>query len=124
TEADCGTINGVRLGNLATGDEIIEPLDERLLGRVVLEDIVVPVIDAKGKSTEKVICEAGQHVSSEVAAQIKTAGIEMVRARSVLTCEARQGVCAKCYGMNNATGRMVEIGEAVGIIAAQSIGEP
>ncbi len=124
TETDCGTINGVRLGSLATGDEVIEPLDERLLGRVVLEDIVVPVTDAKGKTTEKVVCESGQHVSSEIAVQIKAAGIEMVRARSVLTCEARQGVCAKCYGMNNATGRMVEVGEAVGIIAAQSIGEP
>ena len=124
TETDCGTINGVRLGALSTGDEVIEPLDERLLGRVVLEDIVVPVTDAKGKTTDKTILEANDYVTSEIAAQIKAAGLEMVRARSVLTCEARQGVCAKCYGMNNATARMVEIGEAVGIIAAQSIGEP
>ena len=124
TEDDCGTINGVRLGHLSAGDEVIESLDERLLGRVVLEDVVVPALDAKGKTTEKVVCEAGYHVTSEIAAQIKVSGLEVVRARSVLTCEARQGVCAKCYGMNNATGRMVEIGEAVGIIAAQSIGEP
>ena len=124
TEKDCGTINGVRLGDLSTGDEIIESLDERLLGRVVLEDIVVSQQDAKGKMVDKTICEAGEHVSSEIAALVKGSGLEMLRARSVLTCEARQGVCEKCYGMNNATGRMVEIGEAVGIIAAQSIGEP
>ena len=124
TEEDCGTINGVRLGDLSTGDEVIEALDERLLGRVVLEDIIVPVTDAKGKSSDKTICESGEHVSAETAVLIKEAGLEVVRARSVLTCETRQGVCAKCYGMNNATGRMVEIGEAVGIIAAQSIGEP
>ncbi|MDE2237769.1 MAG: DNA-directed RNA polymerase subunit beta', partial [Elusimicrobia bacterium] len=124
TEDDCGTINGVRLGALATGDEVIEPIEERLLGRVVLEDVVIPELNEKGKAVDKTILEAGEYVTSEIAAQIKSAGIEMIRARSVLTCEARQGVCAKCYGMNNATGRMVEIGEAVGIIAAQSIGEP
>ncbi len=123
TEDDCGTINGVRLGNLTAGDEIIESLDERLLGRVVLEDVVVTVADGK-KTTEKTIVESGEFVNPEAQAEIKAAGLEMVRARSVLTCEARQGVCAKCYGMNNATGRMVEVGEAVGIIAAQSIGEP
>ncbi|MCR4294421.1 MAG: DNA-directed RNA polymerase subunit beta', partial [Elusimicrobia bacterium] len=123
TEEDCGTINGIRLGNLTAGDEIIEPLDERLLGRVVLEDVVVTVAEGK-KSVEKTIVEAGEFVNAEAQAEIKAAGLEMVRARSVLTCEARQGVCAKCYGMNNANGRMVEVGEAVGIIAAQSIGEP
>ena len=123
TEDDCGTINGVRLGNLSAGDEVIESLDERLLGRVVLEDIVVPVVEGK-KTVDKVIVEAGEYVNAEAQAEIKAAGLELVRARSVLTCEALQGVCAKCYGMNNANGRMVEVGEAVGIIAAQSIGEP
>ncbi len=123
TEEDCGTINGVRLGNLSAGDEIIESLDERLLGRVVLEDVVVAVQDGK-KTVEKTIVEAGEYVNAEMQMEIKAAGLEMVRARSVLTCEARQGVCAKCYGMNNANGRLVEVGEAVGIIAAQSIGEP
>jgi DNA-directed RNA polymerase subunit beta' len=123
TEEDCGTINGIRLGSLSAGDEIIESLDERLLGRVVLEDIVVTVPDGK-KTVEKTIVEAGEYVNAEMQMEIKAAGIEMVRARSVLTCEARQGVCAKCYGMNNANGRLVEVGEAVGIIAAQSIGEP
>ena len=122
TEEDCGTINGIRLGNLTAGDEIIESLDERLLGRVVLEDVIVTV---EGKKTsEKTIVESNEFVNAEMSAEIKEAGLEMVRARSVLTCEARQGVCAKCYGMNNATGRMVEVGEAVGIIVAQSIGEP
>jgi DNA-directed RNA polymerase subunit beta' len=123
TEDDCGTINGIRLGNLTAGDEVIEPLDERLLGRVVLEDVVVTVAEGK-KTVEKTIVEAGEFVNAEAQMEIKAAGLEMVRARSVLTCEARQGVCAKCYGMNNANGRMVEVGEAVGIIAAQSIGEP
>ena len=124
TELDCETINGVRLGDLSSGEDIIEPIEERLLGRVVLEDILVSVTDAKGKSAEKVVCEIGEHVTAEVAEMIKASGPDVVRARSVLTCETRHGVCAKCYGMNNATGRMVEIGEAVGIIAAQSIGEP
>src|SRR5262249_41028322 len=104
TKDDCGTINGVRLGDLSTGDEVIESLDERLLGRVVLEDIVLQTVDAKGKPVEKVLCKAGEHVTSEISVKIKETGLEMVRARSVLTCEARQGVCAKCYGMNNATG--------------------
>ena len=124
TEADCGTINGVRLGDLSTGDEVIESLDERLRGRVVLEDVVVSAVNEKGKTAENVILKTGEPVTSELAAKIKESGVEIVRARSVLTCEARHGVCAQCYGMNNATGRMVEIGEAVGIIAAQSIGEP
>ncbi|MCX5796948.1 MAG: DNA-directed RNA polymerase subunit beta' [Elusimicrobia bacterium] len=124
TEADCGTINGVRLGDLTAGDETIEPLDERVLGRVALEDIVVSGADAKGKPAENTLVKAGEHITAEIAVQIKEAGLDVVRARSVLTCESRQGVCAKCYGMNNSNGRMVEIGEAVGIIAAQSIGEP
>jgi DNA-directed RNA polymerase subunit beta' len=124
TEDDCGTINGIRLADLASGDEVIEPLDERLLGRVVLEDIVIGTEDAKGKPIEKTICKAGEPVTAEIAELIKSGGVEVVRARSVLTCEAKHAVCAKCYGMNNATGRMVEVGEAVGIIAAQSIGEP
>ncbi|MFA6003661.1 MAG: DNA-directed RNA polymerase subunit beta' [Elusimicrobiota bacterium] len=124
TEHDCGTINGVRLGDLTAGDEVIEPLDDRVLGRVVLEDLSVPIADAKGKTTEQVIVKAGEVVTAEISAQVKESGLEMIRARSVLTCESRQGVCGKCYGMNNSNGRMVEIGEAVGIIAAQSIGEP
>ncbi|MDD5657530.1 MAG: DNA-directed RNA polymerase subunit beta', partial [Elusimicrobia bacterium] len=124
TEEDCGTINGVRLGDLTAGDEVIEPLVERVLGRVALEDVVSAGVDAKGKPADRVVAKAGEVITAEIAVKIAEAGVEVLRARSVLTCESRQGVCAKCYGMNNATGRMVEIGEAVGIIAAQSIGEP
>jgi len=123
TMADCGTINGVRLGDLSAGDEIIEPLEERVLGRVLLED-VVSAEAGDAKKPQEVVAKANEPVTAEIAAKIRAAGTEVVRARSVLTCEAPQGVCALCYGLNNATGRLVEKGEAVGIIAAQSIGEP
>ncbi len=119
---DCGSINGIRIGTLSSGDEVIEPLEERLVGRVPLEDIVAP---ASGKSQkEEIICAAGTMITVELSKQIKDAGIETVRIRSPLTCETDHGVCALCYGMNLATGKMVETGEAVGIVAAQSIGEP
>ncbi|MDE2312598.1 MAG: DNA-directed RNA polymerase subunit beta', partial [Elusimicrobia bacterium] len=121
TMEDCGTINGVRLGDLSAGDEVIEPLEERLLGRVLLEDVVSA---EEGSKKETVVAKANEPVTAEIAAGVRASGVDMVRARSVLTCEAPQGVCAMCYGLNNATGRMVEKGEAVGIIAAQSIGEP
>ncbi|MFA5141147.1 MAG: DNA-directed RNA polymerase subunit beta' [Elusimicrobiota bacterium] len=124
TRTDCGTINGIRIGALTAGEDIIEPLEERLLGRVVLEDLKVSVADEKGKIKEEVLCKAGEHVTIDMLDAIRKGGPEFIRVRSVLTCETENGVCAKCYGMNNATGRMVEIGEAVGIIAAQSIGEP
>ncbi len=124
TEEDCGTINGIRIGSLTSGEEEIEALHERLLGRVGLEDLVITKANEKGKPSEETIAEAGEMISAELAELTKKGGPEMSRVRSVLTCEADEGVCAKCYGMNNATGRMVEIGEAVGIIAAQSIGEP
>ncbi|MFH1725058.1 MAG: DNA-directed RNA polymerase subunit beta' [Elusimicrobiota bacterium] len=124
TEEDCGTINGIRIGALMSGEDVIESLDERLLGRVVLEDLKVTVPAAHGKVAEETICEAGEVVSGDMVEKVKRGGPEFVRVRSVLTCESLTGVCAKCYGMNNATGRMVEVGEAVGIIAAQSIGEP
>ncbi|HVE14868.1 MAG TPA: DNA-directed RNA polymerase subunit beta' [Elusimicrobiota bacterium] len=124
TEDDCGTINGIRIGALMTGEEVIEPLEERLLGRVVLEDLVVAAPGAKGKVVEETLAKAGEIVTGEMTDKIKKGGPEFIRVRSVLTCESESGVCAKCYGMNNATGRMVEVGESVGIIAAQSIGEP
>ncbi len=124
TEENCGTINGIQLANLSSGEEVIEPLEERVLGRVLLDDVAATVLDAKGKPVEAVIAKGGELVTAEVVERVKRSGVDAVRARSVLTCEARQGVCAHCYGMNNASGRMVEIGEAVGIIAAQSIGEP
>ncbi len=121
TEEDCGTINGIRLGDLVAGDEVIEALDERILGRVVLEDVVAPGTD---KQPGETILKAGELGTAEAAARIRKAGISTIRVRSVLTCESRQGVCAKCFGVNNAIGRLVEPGEAVGIVAAQSIGEP
>jgi DNA-directed RNA polymerase subunit beta' len=124
TEGDCGTINGIRIGALTAGEDIIEPLEERLLGRVVLEDLKVSVADEKGKVKEQVLCKAGEYVTQDMLEAIRKGGPEFIRVRSVLTCETENGVCSKCYGMNNATGRMVEVGEAVGIIAAQSIGEP
>ncbi|HBL18579.1 MAG TPA: DNA-directed RNA polymerase subunit beta' [Elusimicrobia bacterium] len=124
TQEDCGTINGIRISALTAGEEVIEAMDDRLAGRVLQEDLRVSMTDAKGKVTERVLCEAGEMVTNEMREAIRQGGPEAIRVRSVLTCESASGVCAKCYGLNNATGRMVEIGEAVGIIAAQSIGEP
>jgi len=118
SEEDCGTIRGIWVEAISEGGEIIEPLRDRIIGRVALDDIVDPV-------TGEVIVPANQEITEKLASDIQDAGgIERVKLRSVLTCEARRGVCAKCYGRNLATGKMVELGEAVGVIAAQSIGEP
>ncbi|MCS7081078.1 MAG: DNA-directed RNA polymerase subunit beta' [Chloracidobacterium sp.] len=118
SEEDCGTIRGIWVEAISEGGEIIEPLRDRIIGRVALEDIVDPI-------TGDVIVHANEEITEKLAADIQDAGgIERVKLRSVLTCEARRGVCAKCYGRNLATGKMVELGEAVGVIAAQSIGEP
>jgi len=117
TEEDCGTILGIDIEALKEGEEIVEPLSERILGRVALNDVEDPV-------TGEILVKAGEEIDEGAAARIADAGVERVRIRSVLTCESRYGVCAKCYGRNLATGRMVEVGEAVGVIAAQSIGEP
>jgi len=117
TEHDCETILGIQMTALKEGEEIIESLSDRIVGRVALEDIYDPL-------TEDVIVEAGTDIDEEAANQIEDAGIESVNIRSVLTCETRSGVCANCYGRNLATRRSVELGEAVGVIAAQSIGEP
>ncbi len=116
-EKDCNTLNGIYVGSLVEGGEIIEPLRDRVLGRVALEDIRDPF-------TGEVIVEANQEIIEPLASRIENAGNDRVRIRSVLTCEAERGVCVNCYGRNLATGKMVEIGEAVGVIAAQSIGEP
>jgi DNA-directed RNA polymerase subunit beta' len=123
TELDCGTINGIRIGALMAGEDVIEALYERLIGRVLLEDLKVSVRDGK-KIIDETICKAGEMVEEKLTEKIKQGGPEAVRVRSVLTCESPSGVCSKCYGLNNATLRMVETGESVGIIAAQSIGEP
>jgi len=120
TQPDCGTENGVDMQALVSGDEVIEPLTDRITGRTALED--VKINDAEGKS--KTLVKAGELVTPLAAKEIEKAKIESVPVRSVLTCEAEIGICAKCYGQNLATGYLVEPGEAVGIIAAQSIGEP
>jgi len=123
TEEDCGTINGIRITALTSGEEVIEAIDERLMGRVVLEDVKVTTRKG-GKAVEETVCKAGELVTEEMSDRVRVGGPEFIRVRSVLTCESKSGVCAQCYGRNNATGRIVEVGEAVGIIAAQSIGEP
>jgi len=116
TEYDCGTILGLRIGDLKEGEEVIEPLRDRILGRVAAED----VFDEEGN----VLVEAGKLIDEKMADKIYDSGIENVNIRSVLTCEAKRGVCAQCYGRNLATGKLVTNGEAVGVMAAQSIGEP
>ena len=115
-ETDCGTAEGIVVEPIVESGEIIEPLRDRIVGRVALED----QRDYEGS----VIVHVNQEISEDLAAAIQAAGIERVKIRSVLTCESKRGVCIKCYGRNLATGRLVERGEAVGVIAAQSIGEP
>jgi DNA-directed RNA polymerase subunit beta' len=123
TEEDCGTILGLEVSALKEGEDIIEPLKERLVGSVALEDIFDPhELDEDGDP--RLLVQAGQLIEEEVADAVEDAGIEKVKIRSVLTCEARRGVCRMCYGRNLATMEMVDMGEAVGILAAQSIGEP
>ncbi len=117
TMEDCGTILGQEVTALREGGDIVEPLSERIAGRFAVDDVVNPV-------SGEVIVRAGEEISDEAAEEIEDYGIESVRVRSVLTCEAPTGLCVKCYGRNLATGRLVEIGEAVGTVAAQSIGEP
>ncbi len=117
TIQDCGTLNGITVSAIVEGDELVVSLKERIMGRVALDSIVDIVTDQK-------VVEAGEVIDEETAEFIEHLGIEKVRIRSVLTCEADRGVCVKCYGRNLATQRLVEVGEAVGTVAAQSIGEP
>jgi DNA-directed RNA polymerase subunit beta' len=117
TMYDCGTIMGQEISALKEGEKIVEPLQERIAGRVALVDIIDPV-------TDDVLVKGGEEIHNDMALKIEKTGIEKVKVRSILTCEAPIGLCAKCYGRNLASGKMVENGEAVGIIAAQSIGEP
>ncbi len=116
-EEDCGTVLGLDMTDTTEGDDVVVPLSDKILGRVACDDIYHPVSD-------EVICQAGSLFDEVMAEKITQAGIESVKVRSVLTCEALRGVCAKCYGRNLANGRMIDIGEAVGVMAAQSIGEP
>lgn len=117
TEEDCGTLEGIHVSSLVEGGEIIEPLEERIIGRVTAEDIIDPL-------TKEVIVKKDTLINEDLTRRIIEAGIDTVKIRSVLTCQSRRGVCVRCYGSDLATGRVVEIGEAIGIIAAQSIGEP
>ena len=116
SELDCGTVDGIYVGSIVESGEIIEPMRDRIIGRVSLEKIK----DYEGN----IIVDVNQEITEELATAIAAAGVERVKIRSVLTCEAKRGVCAFCYGRNLASGRLVELGEAVGVIAAQSIGEP
>ncbi|MBQ3636434.1 MAG: DNA-directed RNA polymerase subunit beta' [Bacteroidales bacterium] len=117
TEEDCGTLRGLTCTAIKNNDDVIATLYERILGRVSVNDIIHPI-------TNEVIVKAGEEITEAKAREIEDSPIESVEIRSVLTCESRKGVCAKCYGRNLATNRLVHIGEAVGVIAAQSIGEP
>ena len=116
-EVDCGTLRGLVCTEIKNNDEVVASLGERILGRVSVHDIVDP-------TNGEVIVEAGEEINDAAADRINASPIESVEIRSVLTCESKKGVCAKCYGRNLATHRMVQMGEAVGVIAAQSIGEP
>jgi DNA-directed RNA polymerase subunit beta' len=117
TEEDCGTLRGLQVTALKDNEDIVEPLSERILGRVTVHDIYDPI-------TEELICAANEEITDEIAKKIEESSIEEVEIRSILTCETKIGGCAKCYGRNLASGKMVQAGEAVGVIAAQSIGEP
>ncbi|MGK7395942.1 MAG: DNA-directed RNA polymerase subunit beta' [Candidatus Cyclobacteriaceae bacterium M3_2C_046] len=116
-EDDCGTLRGLAVTALKDNEDIVEPLSERILGRVSVHDIYDPL-------TDELLVSTGEEINEEIARIIEKTSIEEVEIRSVLTCETKQGVCAKCYGRNLATGKMAQRGEAVGVIAAQSIGEP
>jgi DNA-directed RNA polymerase subunit beta' len=117
TEEDCGTLRGIATTALKDNEDIIEPLSDRIIGRTSLHDVYDPVSDM-------LLVSAGDEITVDIAKRIEDSGIESVEIRSVLTCESKRGVCSKCYGKNLATGAMTQKGDAVGIIAAQSIGEP
>ena len=117
SERDCGTILGLSVSALKEGEEVIESLRDRILGRVALEEVYDTI-------TGDLLAKAGEEIDEESATRIDESGVESVRIRSILTCESKRGICAKCYGRNLATGNTADLGEAVGVIAAQSIGEP
>jgi DNA-directed RNA polymerase subunit beta' len=116
-ENDCGTINGISYSAIKDGEDIVEPLRDRIVGRYTLERVKHPI-------TGELIIDVNEEITEDIASAIDGAGVDSVRIRTVLTCEAKHGVCRKCYGRNLATNRSVDIGEAVGTIAAQSIGQP
>ena len=114
-EDDCGTINGILVSDLKEGEEIIEPIADRILGRTILDDFI---------DRGKVIVKSGSVISEKEAELIGDSGVENIRIRSVLTCDTKRGICAKCYGWDLSLHKLVDIGTSVGIRAAQSIGEP
>ena len=114
---DCGTLRGIKVTPLKKNEEVVEKLEERIVGRTSLDDVYDPL-------TEELLVGAGEHISEAISKKIENSPIESIEVRSALTCEAKTGICAKCYGRNLATGKMVQKGEAVGVVAAQSIGEP
>jgi DNA-directed RNA polymerase subunit beta' len=116
-EEDCGTLDGIYMSSLVEGGEIIEPIGERILGRVALEEVLEPF-------SKEVLVHANEEIDEAKVDRIEEAGVDRVKIRSVLTCRSTRGICIKCYGRDLTRGRMVEMGEAVGVIAAQSIGEP
>ncbi|HEY8830272.1 MAG TPA: DNA-directed RNA polymerase subunit beta', partial [Candidatus Limnocylindria bacterium] len=117
TEEDCQTFDGIVVSAIMEGGDILEPLRDRIVGRIAQEDVYDPLNGER-------LCAQNEELSEDLANAIQEAGIEMMKIRSVLTCETRRGVCRRCYGRNLASGKLVEIGEAVGVIAAESIGEP
>ena len=117
TEQDCDTLDGIEVSSQTEGGEVIERLGDRILGRVALDDVVDPI-------TDDVLVEANEMIDEDGVARVENAGLERVKIRSVLTCKSRRGICALCYGRDLARGHLVNLGEAVGVIAAQSIGEP
>jgi DNA-directed RNA polymerase subunit beta' len=117
TEHDCDTLDGIEVSSLTEGGEVIERLGDRILGRTALEDVFDPV-------TDEILVEANQVIDEDLVIKIENAGIERIKIRSVLTCKSQRGICALCYGRDLARGHLVNLGEAVGVIAAQSIGEP
>jgi DNA-directed RNA polymerase subunit beta' len=117
TEDDCGTLDGLVVSSLTEGGEIIEHIGDRILGRVALDDILDPI-------TGEVLVDTNHQIDENLVKRIEDAGLEKVKIRSVLTCQSKRGICAKCYGRDLARGHIVNMGEAVGVIAAQSIGEP
>ncbi|WP_276480969.1 DNA-directed RNA polymerase subunit beta' [Paraflavitalea pollutisoli] len=117
TEEDCGTLRGIAISALKDNEEVVEPLYDRIIGRTSLHNVYTP-------ENDRLVVEAGSQITEDIGKEIEEAGIETVEIRSVLTCESKRGVCVKCYGKNLATGSITQKGDAVGIIAAQSIGEP
>ena len=114
---DCGTLRGLEVTALKKNEEVVEPLFDRIIGRVSLHDLVDPV-------TSELYARSGELITERMANRIEDSPLDMVEVRSPLTCESPRGICSKCYGRNLSTGKMVQQGEAVGVIAAQSIGEP